>query len=67
MASEFSGARANSIDDAERPDRVASISAGRPWVDPTVKMHVCEVHVDLCVYYFPFYSFCSFMIWLTFA
>ncbi|PQP98179.1 polyadenylation and cleavage factor homolog 4 isoform X2 [Prunus yedoensis var. nudiflora] len=39
MASDFSGAMANSIDDAERPDRVASLSAGRPWVDPTVKMH----------------------------
>ncbi|KAM0989922.1 hypothetical protein ACFX2J_008385 [Malus domestica] len=40
MASDFSGVMANSIDDdAERPARAASISAGRPWVDPAVKMH----------------------------
>ncbi|XP_009365334.2 polyadenylation and cleavage factor homolog 4 [Pyrus x bretschneideri] len=39
-ASDFSGVTANSIDDdAEMPARAASISAGRPWVDPAVNLH----------------------------
>nr|XP_011466793.1 PREDICTED: polyadenylation and cleavage factor homolog 4-like isoform X1 [Fragaria vesca subsp. vesca] len=38
MASDFDGTMTNSIDDIERSDRVASISAGRSWADPPVKM-----------------------------
>ncbi|KAM5559582.1 hypothetical protein ABKV19_020979 [Rosa sericea] len=38
MASDLDGTMTNSIDDLDRPDRVASISAGRSWVDPPVKM-----------------------------
>lgn len=43
MASDFDGTMTNSIDDIERSDRVASISAGRSWADPPVKMPVCKV------------------------
>lgn len=36
----MNGAVASSTVDAERPDRASSMSASRPWVDPTVKMQV---------------------------
>ncbi|KAK0584030.1 hypothetical protein LWI29_006709 [Acer saccharum] len=36
---DITGTMASSTVDAERPDRAASVSASRPWVDPAVKMN----------------------------
>ncbi|KAK2655105.1 hypothetical protein Ddye_008157 [Dipteronia dyeriana] len=36
---DITGTVASSTVDAERPDRAASVSASRPWVDPAVKMN----------------------------
>ncbi|XP_062117518.1 uncharacterized protein LOC133831287 isoform X2 [Humulus lupulus] len=39
LASDVSGSIANSIEDAENMDRATSISTGRAWADPSVKLH----------------------------
>lgn len=43
LGSDVPGSIANSIEDAESMDRATSISTGRSWVDPSVKIHVCSV------------------------
>lgn len=44
VVSDVSAPIANSIEDAESMDRATSISTGRSWADPSVKMHVCYVN-----------------------
>jgi hypothetical protein len=53
MPNDLSGAVANSPEDAERPDRAANISAGRPWIDPSVRVPVCKVIFCFICYNFP--------------
>ncbi|KAM4078535.1 hypothetical protein ACJW30_09G045200 [Castanea mollissima] len=38
IPNDLSGAVANSPEDAERLDRTATMSAGRPWMDPSVRV-----------------------------
>ncbi|XP_065856164.1 polyadenylation and cleavage factor homolog 4 [Euphorbia lathyris] len=38
MANDLTVSMANPIDDVERPERTSNIVAGRPWVDPSLKM-----------------------------
>lgn len=38
MPNDLSGGVANSPEDAERLDRTATMSAGRPWMDPSVRV-----------------------------
>lgn len=41
MVNDMTETMSSSKEDSERPDR-AAITAGRPYVDPSVKMNVCE-------------------------
>lgn len=41
-ANDLSVSISNSTEDTERPERAAGLGAGRSWVDPSVKMQVCE-------------------------
>lgn len=48
MVNDMTGPIASAIVDAEKPERSSSISTSRPWVEPSVKMHVRRVvHVFL--------------------
>lgn len=38
--SDVAGTMPSSTVDVERSERVGSVSASRPWVDPAVKIHV---------------------------
>ena len=49
--SDLSGSIPNSIEDAENMDRPTSISTGRPWVDPSARVHVCEAIVIILFSY----------------
>lgn len=43
MAIDISGPEINSLEDSDRLDKATS--AGRPWFDPSVKMHVCKLFI----------------------